>query len=42
LKKLPWDPAQNQADSIYWLNGDRFRKIDTTAWSQIEAGKAKL
>ncbi|KAH6676983.1 putative bifunctional fatty acid transporter/acyl-CoA synthetase [Plectosphaerella plurivora] len=42
LKKLPWDPSQNASDSIYWLNGDRFSKIDTSAWSQIEAGKAKL
>ncbi|KAM0331296.1 hypothetical protein ACHAQA_002966 [Verticillium albo-atrum] len=42
LKGLPWDPSQNQADSVYWLNGDQFSKIDTTAWSQIESGKAKL
>ncbi|KAF3358299.1 hypothetical protein VdG1_02785 [Verticillium dahliae VDG1] len=42
LKGLSWNPSADQPDSVYWLNGDRFSKIDMTAWSDIEAGRAKL
>ncbi|SPO04692.1 related to acyl-CoA synthetases (AMP-forming)/AMP-acid ligases II [Cephalotrichum gorgonifer] len=43
FKALPWNPAaENQKDSIYWLNDDRYERIDLAAWSRIESGKAKL
>jgi hypothetical protein len=42
LKSLSWNPEDNQTDSVYWLDKDRFRKLDSNAWRQISGGKAKL
>lgn len=51
LKALSWDPAslETQArqgnpvsDSLYWLNGDKYEKLDAGSWAEIREGKARL
>jgi hypothetical protein len=43
IKKRPWDPAaNNQEDSMYWLKGEQFVKLDTQAWADIAAGRPRL
>ncbi|KAJ5666816.1 hypothetical protein N7462_011225 [Penicillium macrosclerotiorum] len=43
LVKKGWDPRKDWGgDSLYWLNGDKYEKLDDQGWSQIESGRAKL
>lgn len=43
LVKKGWDPRKDWGgDSLYWLNGTKYQKLDDHSWSQIEGGKAKL
>ncbi|KAI2789112.1 hypothetical protein POX_e07140 [Penicillium oxalicum] len=43
LVKKGWDPRSEWGgDSLYWLNGTKYEKLDASSWSQIESGKAKL
>ncbi|KAM5343985.1 hypothetical protein ACJ41O_012522 [Fusarium nematophilum] len=43
LKDRPWDPnAKDQQDSIYWLRGEEYVKMDAVGWGQIQAAKARL
>ncbi|CAH0035249.1 unnamed protein product [Clonostachys rhizophaga] len=42
MKTLSWDPEENQGDKVYWLNGNKYRQIDTTSWTDIKLGKARL
>jgi hypothetical protein len=42
MKTLSWDPEENQGDKVYWLNGNRYRQIDPTSWTDIKLGKARL
>ncbi|KAJ5081775.1 hypothetical protein NUU61_010039 [Penicillium alfredii] len=43
LVKKSWDPRTDGAgDSLYWLNGTKYEKLDTQSWMEIENGQAKL
>ncbi|KAH7259802.1 hypothetical protein B0J15DRAFT_547446 [Fusarium solani] len=43
LQSLPCSPdIDNQQYSLFWLNGEQYRRIDTDSWAQIELGKARL
>lgn len=43
LLKKGWNPSQDSAgDSLYWLNGTNYEKLEDNSWSSIESGKAKL
>ncbi|KAJ5974404.1 hypothetical protein N7481_011614 [Penicillium waksmanii] len=43
LLKKGWNPSQESAgDSLYWLNGTNYEKLEDNSWSFIESGKAKL
>ncbi|RDW89159.1 bifunctional fatty acid transporter synthetase (FAT1) [Coleophoma cylindrospora] len=42
--KKGWAPAEyvGKTETLYWLDGSRYRVLDDGAWESIEAGKAKL
>lgn len=43
LLKKGWDPRKDSAgDSLYWLNGTSYEKLEDNSWSAIERGQAKL
>lgn len=42
LVKKSWDPRSGEGDKLYWLNGNKYEKLDASSWSSIEAGQAKL
>lgn len=42
LVKKSWDPRSGEGDKLYWLNGEKYEKLDVSSWSSIEAGQAKL
>lgn len=43
LVKKSWDPRKGGGgDSLYWLNGTKYQKLDDQSWSDIDDGKAKL
>ena len=42
LVKKAWDPRDGTGDKLYWLNGSKYEKLDTSSWSSIETGEAKL
>lgn len=42
LVKKSWDPRSGEKDKLYWLNGNKYEKLDESSWSSIEAGQAKL
>lgn len=43
LVKKNWDPSKGgDGDSLYWLNGTKYEKLDERSWSDIEGGRAKL
>ncbi|KAJ5179318.1 hypothetical protein N7492_002528 [Penicillium capsulatum] len=43
LVKKSWDPREDSAgDTMYWLNGTKYEKLDGDSWLGIESGKAKL
>lgn len=42
LVKKSWDPRNGEGDKLYWLNGEKYEKLDASSWSSIEAGQAKL
>jgi hypothetical protein len=43
LVKKGWDPRKGgDVDSMYWLNGTKYQKLDDQGWSEIESGRAKL
>ncbi|KAK5704666.1 hypothetical protein LTS12_028282, partial [Elasticomyces elasticus] len=42
LVKKSWDPRSGEGDKLYWLNGEKYEKLDASSWSSIEAGQAKL
>ncbi|KAF7715956.1 Bifunctional fatty acid transporter and acyl-CoA synthetase [Penicillium ucsense] len=43
LVKKSWDPRKDAGgDSLWWLNGTKYEKLDGDGWSRIEDGKAKL
>lgn len=43
LLKKGWNPSQDAAgESLYWLNGTNYEKLEANSWSSIESGKAKL
>ncbi|KAJ5753561.1 uncharacterized protein N7511_007714 [Penicillium nucicola] len=43
LTKKGWDPRKDWGgDILYWLDGDKYKKLETESWSEIESGKAKL
>ncbi|KAJ5192169.1 Bifunctional fatty acid transporter/acyl-CoA synthetase (FAT1) [Penicillium cf. viridicatum] len=43
LKGLAWNPeAEGLQDSLYWLDGEEYRRLDSAAWGAIEGGKARL
>lgn len=43
LVQKGWDPRKDWGgDSLYWLNGTKYQKLDDQSWSQIERGSAKL
>lgn len=38
-----WDPDQQVAgETVYWLDGDNYRRLTPQAWVDIEAAKARL
>jgi hypothetical protein len=41
--KRNWDPStQKGEDSLYWLNGARYEKLERDSWGAIDVGRAKL
>lgn len=43
LVKKGWDPRKDWGgDTLYWLNGTKYEKLNDQSWSQIEGGRAKL
>jgi hypothetical protein len=41
--KKGWDPRKDWGgDILYWLDGEKYKKLETQSWSEIESGKAKL
>ncbi|KAJ5150080.1 hypothetical protein N7448_001658 [Penicillium atrosanguineum] len=43
LVKKGWDPRKGgEGDTMYWLNGTKYQRLDDQGWSQIETGVAKL
>jgi hypothetical protein len=43
LQVKGWSPAQDWGgDSLYWLNGTKYERLDDSAWNSIEQGSAKL
>ncbi|KAJ5407880.1 hypothetical protein N7509_001763 [Penicillium cosmopolitanum] len=43
LLKKGWNPKPGLCrDSLYWLNGTNYEKLEDNSWSSIESGKAKL
>jgi hypothetical protein len=42
VKKSWKEDAPGNTDKLYWLNGDRYERLDGPAWATIEAGRAKL
>ncbi|OGE53749.1 hypothetical protein PENARI_c007G11005 [Penicillium arizonense] len=43
LVKKGWDPLKDWGgDILYWLDGEKYKKLETQSWSEIESGKAKL
>jgi len=45
-KKRSWNPDPEKhvdtMDTMYWLNGDTYQRLDDLSWSNIETAKAKL
>jgi hypothetical protein len=42
-QKRKWNPSQGEeGDSLYWLDGKRYRKLERQDWHSIEIGMAKL
>lgn len=42
LAKKGWDPRKDSTDSLYWLNGTKYERLNESGWSEIETGRAKL
>lgn len=43
MAKRSWHPEQQiTGDAVYWLNNNRYQKLDARSWSDIVAAKAKL
>lgn len=43
MKERSWDPElQVQGDNVWYLDSNRYRKLDSAAWEQIKAAKARL
>ncbi|KAJ5525766.1 hypothetical protein N7494_012416 [Penicillium frequentans] len=42
LAKKGWDPRKDSKDSLYWLNGTKYERLNESGWSEIETGRAKL
>ncbi|TAQ84047.1 hypothetical protein B7494_g7630 [Chlorociboria aeruginascens] len=44
LEKRSWDVREQRTDqdSLFWLKGDRFVRLDKEGWGEIAGGKAKL
>ncbi|KAJ5666333.1 uncharacterized protein N7477_008781 [Penicillium maclennaniae] len=43
LVKKSWDPRKGgEGDSMYWLDGTTYQRLDDQGWTQIETGAAKL
>ena len=43
LKERPWHPhKQSEGESLWWLNGEEYVKLDIDGWTDIEKGRARL
>jgi hypothetical protein len=43
IKELSWDPDERcQGETIWWLDGEVYRRLDRASWEGIKAGKARL
>ncbi|KAF2435254.1 bifunctional fatty acid transporter and acyl-CoA synthetase [Tothia fuscella] len=43
LQARSWDPEkQVQGDSVWWLDGNVYRRLDKDSWASIKAAKARL
>jgi len=43
IAKKTWNEnAKGNTDKLYWLNGNKYERLDGPAWASIEGGKAKL
>lgn len=42
--KKPWAPQEYKGakESLYWLDGGNYRRLDGDSWAKIERGAAKL
>ncbi|KAJ5780295.1 hypothetical protein N7457_005455 [Penicillium paradoxum] len=43
LAKKGWNPRQDcDGDILYWLDGNKYRKLEEGNWAEIESGRAKI
>jgi hypothetical protein len=43
LQTRSWDPEkQIKGDSVWWLDGNVYRKLDRNSWNSIKAATARL
>jgi hypothetical protein len=43
IKERSWDPdEQNEEETVWWLDGDTYKKIERKDWDDIKNGKARL
>lgn len=42
LKERNWEPSKSQGDRLFWLDGDKFRRLDDSSWKAIQGATARL
>lgn len=44
LKARSWHPeeAKKVGDRLYWLDGEKYRRLDVVSWTEIEQARARL
>jgi hypothetical protein len=43
MQTRSWDPEkQPDNESVYWLDGEKYRRLDAESWAKIQLGKARL
>ena len=42
LIRRKWDPSSADDDTLYWLDGTVYRRLNDESWIRIERGDAKL
>jgi len=42
MKEKSWNPDAAEDDSLNWLDGHMYRRLDREAWDNIASAKAKL